>query len=68
MMFFVDFKNYNIYCVIQVNNFRWVDVFVSLIYFRNVYKIFYVVFDFYEVIVISQVSYLIVDFSIFWVM
>lgn len=67
-MFFVDIQNYNFNFVVNINNFRWVDVFVCLVYFRNVYQIFNVFFDFNEVVVVSQVSYMVRQFVIFWVM
>lgn len=68
MMFFVDIQNYNFYYIVNVNNFGWVDVFVGLIYFGNVYQVFNVFFDFNEVVVVGQVGYVISQFGIFWIM
>eukprot|EP00906_Rhabdomonas_costata_P027862 RCo039564 len=65
--FFVDVQNHNFNSVTHVNNFRWVNVFVSPVHFRNVNQTFNAFFDFYEATVISQVGYTAGQTSAFWV-
>ncbi len=54
---FVDVQNHNFNNIAHVNNFRWVNVLVGPVHFRNVYQTFNAFFDFYEAAVISQVGY-----------
>lgn len=44
------------------------DVFVGLVYFGDVYQVFYVFFQFGEVVVVGEVGDVGYDVGIFWVM
>lgn len=67
-MFFIDVQYYYFDFIIYLDNFGWVDVFVGLIYFGDVYQVFDVWFDFNECIVIGDVGDFVEDVVVGWVM